>query len=132
MEDLVPATKQIVGLRNPARQLPSRKAQLNARRAQQRARTPGFFPIMSKNIDAAITAASIVIATEDVAMGRTRTAAELEESARSRVASQLPKAAPTKLYRPRPSKNDDPTYRGQGGVGPRRQERYDFLSEVLA
>ncbi|MEG3175826.1 hypothetical protein U1872_06260 [Sphingomonas sp. RB3P16] len=86
-----------------------------------RDRTPGFTRSPSKRINAAMQAMAVAIALERNALDQSPLSViELQKEAVLRVAKTLPAAPASKLYRYRPSRSDNPIYRGQNGDGPRR------------
>lgn len=91
---------------------PERRADMAARRQKQRVRTIGFTRMPNKHVNAAMQGELTRLTVVELAQGRTPDTMELQRQAVKNVAAKLPKAAPSKLYRPGPTtRSDDPAWR---------------------
>jgi hypothetical protein len=82
---------------------------MKARRVRQLAREPGFTPVSNKRINAALSVAPLKAMLRNPAL----TPVQAEEQGYRDVAATLGRPRSSKLYRPRPSRSDDPAWRNK-------------------
>ncbi len=105
----------------PSRSQPDRAGMLAMRRAEQRARTPGFVVVPNRRFDDSVGAFATIIALEQIALpaGVARLSApDIQKQAFKRAAGRLPQDSMVKrLRRVSSSKSDQPGYRKLTAVG---------------
>lgn len=89
----------------------ARRQMLVERRSRQRSRQPGFTPMLNKRVSSAIELQTALNIAAGLPGGRPIDPIDARQNAINKVASGLPSASRSKLYRYRPSKNDDAGYR---------------------